>query len=141
MRLFLIGSRGHAAIAEQGIVAGWETALPSHSPGMPKLADRVVEAPYARIRSGELDALDVVFSQWSPGAGAEVVRQRLFPFDFTAFPKSINANPPLLNLEPYGLIQALAVEYMHAQLCRAGLHAFAAVNQARVEAMAAAQAG
>jgi F-type H+-transporting ATPase subunit gamma len=137
--LFLIGSRGRAAISERGIAAGWQTSMPSHSPGVPKLADRVVEALYARIAAGEIDALDVVFSQWSPRLGAEVVRQRLFPFDFTAFPKAMSANPPLLNLEPDELIQSLAVDYMHAQLCRAGLHTFAAENQARMEAMAAAR--
>ena len=54
--LFLIGTRGRAAIAEKGIVAGWKSAMPSHSPGVPKLADRIVEALYARIASGEIDA-------------------------------------------------------------------------------------
>jgi F-type H+-transporting ATPase subunit gamma len=137
--LFLIGTRGRAAIAEKGIVAGWESAMPSHSPGIPRLADRVVEALYARIASGEIDALDVVFTQWSSAAGADVRRQRLFPFDPTVFPKSIDANPPLLNLEPDVLIRALAADYLHAQLCRAGLHAFAAENQTRLEAMAAAR--
>jgi F-type H+-transporting ATPase subunit gamma len=137
--LFLIGTRGRAAIADTGIVAGWESAMPSHSPGIPRLADRVVEALYVRIASGDIDALDVVFSRWSPGAGAEVKRQRLFPFDLSAFPRAIAANPPLLNLSPDVLIRALAADYMHAQLCRAGLHAFAAENQARMEAMAAAR--
>jgi F-type H+-transporting ATPase subunit gamma len=125
--LFLIGTRGRAAIEQDGIAAGWESAMPSHSPGIPKLADRVVEALY------------VVFSLWSPGGGARVKRQRLFPFDLAAFPKAIAATPPLLNLAPDVLIRALAADYIHAQLCRAGLHAFAAENQARMEAMAAAR--
>jgi len=51
----------------------------------------------------------------------------------------LSANPSLLNLAPDALISALAADYMHAQLCRAGLHAFAAENQARMEAMAAAR--
>src|SRR5271154_4375784 len=42
--LFLIGTRGGAAIAERGVTAGWQAAMPSHSPGIPKLADRVAEA-------------------------------------------------------------------------------------------------
>jgi F-type H+-transporting ATPase subunit gamma len=137
--LFLIGTRGRAAIAEKGIVAGWESAMPSHSPGVPKLADRVVEALYARIASGDIDALDVVFSRWRPRAGADVKRQRLFPFDLSAFPRTIGANPPLLDLAPDVLVRSLASDYMHAQLCWAGLHAFAAENQARMEAMAAAR--
>jgi F-type H+-transporting ATPase subunit gamma len=68
-----------------------------------------------------------------------VKRQRLFPFDLTAFPRIIGANPPLLDLAPEVLVRSLASDYMHAQLCRAGLHAFAAENQARMEAMAAAR--
>ena len=62
-----------------------------------------------------------------------------FPFDLSAFPRAIAANPPLLNLAPDVLIRALAADYMHAQLCRAGLHAFAAENEARLEAMTAAR--
>ena len=126
-------------IAERGIVAGWHTAMPSHSPGIPRLADRIVEALYVRIASGAIDALDVVFSRWSSSEGAEVIRQKLFPFDPSVFPKAIQANPPLLNLAPNVLIDALAADYMHAQLCRAALHAFAAENQARMESMAAAR--
>ena len=137
--LFVIGTRGRAAIAEQGIVAAWQSAMPSHSPGVAKLADRIVEALYARIASGDVDALDVVFSQWSPGAGMDVKRQRLFPIDLKVFPKAIDLNPPLLNLAPDVLIRLLAADYMHAQLCRAALNAFAAENQARMEAMAAAR--
>jgi F-type H+-transporting ATPase subunit gamma len=137
--LFVIGTRGQTAIAQRGLVAGWKSPMPSHSPGIPGLADRIVDALYTRIASGAIDALDVVFSRWRPGIGADIKRQRLFPFDLSAFPSAISANPPLLNLAPDALVRALAVDYMHAQLCRAGLHAFAAENQARMEAMAAAR--
>jgi len=137
--LFLIGTRGRSTLAQRHVQAGWECAMPSHSPGVPRLADRVVEALFARIASGAIDALDVVYSRWSPEAGAKVKRQRLFPFDLSIFPTAASPNPPLLNLAPDKLIQALTADYMHAQLCRAGLHAFAAENQARMEAMAAAR--
>lgn len=137
--LFLIGTRGQRAIASQGIVAGWKSAAPSHSAGVPQLADRIVEALYGRLASGAIDALDVVFSRWRSGEGADILRQRLFPFDFSAFPSPVGGEPPLLNLAPDVLLRALAADYMHAQLCRAGLHAFAAENQARMEAMAAAR--
>ncbi len=36
------------------------------------------------------------------------------------------------------LLDALTPDYLHAQLCRAALHSFAAENEARMEAMAAA---
>jgi F-type H+-transporting ATPase subunit gamma len=137
--LFLVGARGEAAIAERGVAARWTCAMPSHSPGIPKLADRIVQALYARIATGEIDQLDAVFSQWQPGQGTRVERQHLFPFDLTAFPPVTDADAPLLNLRPASLVGTLAADYMHAQLCKAALHAFAAENEARMETMAAAR--
>jgi F-type H+-transporting ATPase subunit gamma len=137
--LFLIGSRGIAAIAQRGVAAAWKCAMPSHSPGIPKLAERIVEALYARIATGEIDRLDAVFSQWRPGVAVRMERRHLFPFDMTAFSQSKDANPPLLNLAPAALLSELTADYIHAQLCEAALHAFAAENEARMEAMAAAR--
>ena len=136
--LFLIGTRGGAVAAERGITAGWKSPMPSHSLGVPKLADRIAEALYARISMGEIDRLDAVFSQWQPGHGIHVERNRLFPFDMSAFPRSTDANAPLLNLACETLLSELTADYMHAQLCNAALYAFAAENEARMEAMAAA---
>jgi F-type H+-transporting ATPase subunit gamma len=135
--LFLIGTRGGAALAEMGHMAGWKAAMPSHSPGIPKLADRIAEALYERIAAGEIDRLDAVFSQWQPGHGTHVERRRLLPLDMTAFPQPTGANPPLLNLPADALVRALSADYIHAQLCHAALHAFAAENEARMQAMAA----
>jgi len=138
--LFLIGTRGGTVAQERGIAARWTSALPAHSLGIPKLADRILEALYARIATGEIDRLDVVFSRWQPGRGGQVERRRLFPFDPTAFPPSAEANLPLINLSAEMLLNGLTADYMHAQLCTAALHAFAAENEARMEAMAAARA-
>ena len=93
--LFLIGTRGGAVAAERGVAAGWKSAMPSHSLGVPKLADRIAEALYARIATGEIDRLDAVFSQWRPGHGIHVERRRLFPLDMAAFPRPTDANAPL----------------------------------------------
>jgi F-type H+-transporting ATPase subunit gamma len=136
--LFLIGTRGAAIAAERGIKAAWHSSLPSHSPGMPNLADRVAEALYHRIASGEIDRLDAVFGCWQPGRGFYVQRSRLFPLDMATFARAADTNPPLLNLTPAALLSELTGDYLHAQLCHAALHAFAAENQARMEAMAAA---
>ena len=139
--LFLVGTRGRTALAERGMEAGWHDAMPSHSPGVPKLADRVAQALYKRIAEGGIDHLDVVFSQWQGGRGIQVERRRLFPFDLTGFPHPKVTDAPLLNLPPAALLRDLTADYMHAQLCKAALHAFAAENQARMEAMAAARSG
>lgn len=135
--LFLIGTRGAVAAAERGVDAGWKSAMPSHSPGIPKLADAIAEALYSRIASGEVDRLDAIFSKGHSGIAVE--RRRLFPLDMTRFPQPKGNEAPLVNLPPPSLLMELTAEYLHAQLCEAALHAFAAENQARMEAMAAAR--
>ena len=137
--LFLIGTRGGAAFAERGIATGWKSAMPSHSLGVPKLADRIAEALYTRVATGEIDRLDAIFTQWQPGRSIHVERRRLFPLDLTAFPRPTDANAPVLNLTPEALLNELTADYLHAQLCNAALHAFAAENEARMEAMASAR--
>jgi F-type H+-transporting ATPase subunit gamma len=136
--LFLIGTRGSAVASERGVAARWKSALPSHSAGIPKLADRVAEALYSRIATGETDRLDAIFSEWQPGHGIHVNRHRLFPFNMAQFSRPPDTNAPLLNLPPEALLSELTADYLHAQLCNAALHAFAAENEARMEAMAAA---
>jgi F-type H+-transporting ATPase subunit gamma len=136
--VFMVGTRGSAAMAERNASVSWKDAMPSHSPGIPKLADRIVEALYTRIATGQIDRLDAVFTRWRPGHGVHVERRHLFPLDRTAFAQPASANPPLLNLTPSTLLADLTADYLHAQLCEAALHAFAAENEARMEAMAAA---
>ena len=136
--LFLIGTRGGTAAAERNVIAGWKIPMPSHSLGIPKLADTIAEALYARIARGEIGQLDAVFSERQPGHAMEVKRRRLFPFGAAQFPRPSDTNAPLLNLAPVALLSELTADYLHAQLCSAALHAFAAENEARMEAMAAA---
>lgn len=136
--LFLVGSRGAAIAAARGVSASWHGALPSHASGIPKFADRVAEALYGRIAAGAIDRLDVVYSQWQPGHGLVVERHRLLPIDTSLFPRP-QRDRPLTQLTPAALVAGLAEDYLHAQLCQAALHAYAAENQARMEAMAAAR--
>ena len=63
----------------------------------------------------------------------------MFPLDLTTFRRPPPGEAPLLNLTPEALLRDLAAGYIHAQLCNAGLHAFVAENEARMEAMAAAR--
>ena len=137
--LFLVGTRGRAVAAEKGVVAAWNSPIPSNSLGIPKLADRISEALYARIATGEIDRLDAVFSRWQLGHGIRTERCRLFPLDMSGFPRPKDANTPLLNLPSETLLIGLTADYVHAQLCKTALHAFAAENEARMEAMASAR--
>jgi F-type H+-transporting ATPase subunit gamma len=136
--LFLIGTRGNAIAAERGIHAAWHGPMSSHSLGIPKLADRISEALYSGLAKGAIDRLDAVFSQWQPGHGIVIERRRLFPLDLSGFSYPTNAGAPVLNLAPEALLIDLTADYVHAQLCTTALHAFAAENEARMEAMASA---
>jgi F-type H+-transporting ATPase subunit gamma len=137
--LFLVGTRGRAVAAEKGVVSGWNSPMPSSSLGIPRLADRISEALYTRIATGEINRLDAVFSQWQLGHGIHIERRRLFPLDMSDFPRPEDASTPLLNLPSETLLIELTADYVHAQLCRTALHAFAAENEARMEAMASAR--
>ena len=137
--LFLIGTRGLAAMAARHVKPAWADVMPSHSPGIPALADRIMQVLYKRIGVGEIDRLDVVFSRWQTGARTKVERQMLFPYDTAALAGLVGATPPLSNLSPETLLENLTEDYMLAELCKAALHAFAAENEARVAAMAAAR--
>jgi F-type H+-transporting ATPase subunit gamma len=136
--LFLIGTRGNAVAAERGIVADWTSAMASHSASIPKLADRIAEALYIRIATGMIDRLDAVFAKGQSAGEVHIERERLFPLDMAQFPASVEANAPLLNLPAQLLLSDLTADYLHAQLCRAALHAFTAENAARMTAMEAA---
>ena len=141
--LFLIGTRGRSVLAERGMKAGWTGAMPSHSPGIPGLAGRIAQALYMRIAADKIDKLDAIYSHWQPGRGTMIERKTLLPFDMAAFaaatPKSAHSGAPMLYLPPAAVVQALTADYMLAELCQAALHAFAAENEARMEAMAAAR--
>ena len=134
--LLVIGTRGQAKLAERGITPAWWAPMPPHTPSIPRLADRIAEAAYARIASGEISALDGVFCQRSPAHSLKLQRRRLLPLDPSGFHDGTAPNPPLLTLPPAALLQELTAEYLHAQLCAIALHAFAAENDARMEAMA-----
>jgi F-type H+-transporting ATPase subunit gamma len=134
--LLLVGTRGLSIAATRGITPIWTAAMPSHTPGIPKLADRITSAVYGKLGAGSIDALDVIFTAWNAGRPA-VVRQALIPVDLSALPQA-TGEKPLTQLPGGALIDSLGMDYIHALLCKAGLHAFAAENEARMQAMSAA---
>ena len=83
--------------------------------------------------------VDVVFSRSRPGGGMEIDRHSVLPVDLRRFARPVLNQPPLLTLAPWVLLERLASEYVYAQLCEAAMHAFAAENEARMMAMAAAK--
>ncbi len=134
--LFLIGTRGLSIAASRDIAPAWHAALPSHTPGIPKLADSITTAIYDAVARGDVKRLDVVHTSWSSGRPS-VERQRLFPLDLAVLPPAKGA-AVLTQLPVESLIDSLGQDYFHALVTRAALHAFAAENEARMQAMTAA---
>ena len=136
--IFLIGTRGAATAAERGIVPLWQAGLPSHSASIPKFADRLVQVVLEHIATGSASALEAIYTVWRSGT-AHVERRVLLPID--PAPQSTAVEPaPLTNLPTQVLLEELGVDYLHAQLCNAALHSFAAENEARMAVMTTAQA-
>ena len=136
---FLVGTRGNMVLRERGIVPVWTHGLPAHPGGVPALADTVAQALYAQIATGDVDALDVVYARTAQGCAVEVVREALLPLAPHGFVATAEAEAPLRNLSAPVLLAGLTADYLHAQLCHAALHAFAAENEARMMAMATAR--
>jgi len=134
--LFLIGTRGLSIATSRGLAPTWNAAMPSHTPGIPKLADAITTEIYRRVDEGSIDGLDVLFTGRESGR-PEIVRKALFPVDLSDCPPA-RIEPPLTQIPLTALIDSLGADYFHAQVCKAALHGFAAENEARVEAMSSA---
>ncbi|MHC5653356.1 F0F1 ATP synthase subunit gamma [Stappia sp. ICDLI1TA098] len=134
--LLLVGTRGLSIAAARGLEADWSAAMPSHSPGIPKLADGITRAIYHALDEDRFDRLDVVHASWSSGR-PQIARRTLFPVDLSDA-RPATGEPPITQLPPETLLASLGADYVHALVCKAALHAFAAENEARMKAMAAA---
>jgi F-type H+-transporting ATPase subunit gamma len=75
----------------------------------------------------------------APSAAIEIVERALLPFDFARFQVAARAVPPITTLPPERLLDQLAEEYVHAELCEEIMLSFAAENEARMRAMIAAR--
>lgn len=134
--LFLVGTRGVSIAKTRGIVPIWSTAMPSHTPGIPKMADHISKAIYQSVDDGTIESLDVVYSGWTSGQ-CKILRHSLFPIDLSALAVA-NTPTPMMQLPKASLIDSLSADYFHALVCKASLHAFAAENEARLQAMSSA---
>ncbi|MBI3703678.1 MAG: F0F1 ATP synthase subunit gamma [Rhizobiales bacterium] len=135
----IIGTRGAVVASERGIGPAWTAPMAAHVGAIPSFANRIADALYDRIVDGAITHVDVVFSRSVPGGGIEINRHSLLPIDLSRFARRVQSQPPFTTLAPQLLLERLAAEYVFAQLCEAAMHAFAAENEARMMAMAAAK--
>lgn len=134
--LMLIGTRGLSVAATRGLHPFWSAPMPSHTPGIPKLADTITKVIYLALRECRFERMEMIHARWASGKTL-VLRQLLLPIDLSNLPPP-GAVRPLTQLSTDALINSLSGDHLHALVCRAALHAFAAENEARLEAMSAA---
>ncbi|MBU6249318.1 MAG: F0F1 ATP synthase subunit gamma, partial [Xanthomonadaceae bacterium] len=138
-RLFIVGDRGLMVAGNRGRTPDWSAPMAAHTDEVSALADRMSDAIYAALAGHGPGRVLLVHG--NPGEGEEQrIEQRwLLPFDFGRFPARLAVGQaPLVNLPPTLLLEQLAVEYVHADLCEALMLSYAAENQARMQAMIAA---
>ena len=137
--VFLVGTRGAAVAEERGIRPAWRAPMATQMAAIESFANSLADALYERIAGGIVANVDVVFSRPHAGHGIEVDRHSLLPVDLSRFARPVQNQPPRTTLAPWVLLERLASEYVYAQLLEAATHAFAAENEARMMAMAAAK--
>lgn len=137
--LFVVGDRGLMAAGNRGRRPDWSVPMVAHTDEVSALADRIADAIDAALASRGSGRVLLVHG--NPGEGEEqgIERRWLLPFDFGRCPaRRADGQTPLMNLPPTDLLERLAVEYVHADLCEALMLSYAAENQARMQAMIAA---
>ncbi|MCB2078651.1 MAG: F0F1 ATP synthase subunit gamma [Novosphingobium sp.] len=136
--LFVVGRRGASEARERGLEVSGEFPMAGHAQETVTLANRLAEELYRRIEKEGIDRVTLVHAVPTK-QGREPAARPLIPFDFQRFPASTAGGPPLLNLSPDALLEALAREYVFAEISEALMLSYAAENEARMYAMLAAR--
>lgn len=136
--LLLVGDRGLLVADERGIGIDWSTPMIAHPAQAAALAARITEAIYARLASGRVSRVSVVYAAPDGASGGEIVTRTLVPFDYARFPAAANGIAPRTTMPPEDLLARLVEEYVFAEFAEAVMLSFAAENEARMRAMIAA---
>jgi F-type H+-transporting ATPase subunit gamma len=134
----LVGSRTAALAHERGLAITWETNLPARAAALPALAGDLAEALYRHIAERGASRVDMLTPVWEGAAGLRFERRPLLPLDLAALAPG-SGQPPLTTIPDAVLLARLSEEYVYACICEAAVEAYAAENQARVNAMASAR--
>jgi len=137
--LWVLGERGGMSAAERGLEPAWTAPMAAHPDEMPTLAGRVTDALYERLGDAMPTRVTLVHAQPGEAGQQPVLARPLLPFDYSRFPVARRHLAPRITLAPAQLVSGLAEEYVYAELCEALMLSFAAENEARMQAMVAAQ--
>ncbi|KAF2989890.1 F0F1 ATP synthase subunit gamma [Methylocystis sp. MJC1] len=136
---YVVGQKGKASAIEHGVTVAWSTPMAAHAVDAPAVAERIADALYEEVASGERTHVTLVHMAPSVVSGLDIVTRPLIPLDLARFPAASNRAPPIFNLSPPLLLSELAEEYVFAELCEATLLSFASENFARMQAMSSAR--
>jgi F-type H+-transporting ATPase subunit gamma len=133
--LFVLGSRGAAAVRERDMPMLWAYPMATRPEGVPEAIRHLTAELYGWIARGDLARIEVVFARHRQSTGTTIERKLLFPVDLTSFALKQRRLPPLHNLPPPTLLEKLIADYIFGLLTEAAIEALASENAARFAAM------
>jgi F-type H+-transporting ATPase subunit gamma len=133
--LFVLGSRGAAAVRERELRMLWAYPMATRPEGVPETIRHLTAELYGWIARGDLGRIEVVFARHRQSTGTTIERKLLFPVDLTSFALKQQRLPPLHNLPPPTLLEKLIADYIFGLLTEAAIEALAGENAARFAAM------
>jgi F-type H+-transporting ATPase subunit gamma len=133
--LFVLGSRGAAAVRERDRPMLWAYPMATRPEGVPETIRHLTAELYGWIARGDLGRFEVVFARHRQSIGTTIERKLLFPVDLTSFALKRRSLPPLHNLPPSTLLEKLLADYIFGLLTEAAIEALASENAARFAAM------
>jgi F-type H+-transporting ATPase subunit gamma len=136
--VMMVGDRSVAIARQRGLEPAWTIALPDRPASVAAMASELVDALDEHLSRAGPVKVELIVPVWHTGRGAAPKRRSLLPLDLARLSAGAG-QVPLTTLPASVLLDRLAEEYVFAQVCEAAMEAYAAENQARVQAMAAAK--
>jgi len=131
-RLGVIGRRGAAAAIERGLPVAWQAAGAAYVRGVAGVARRVAGM------MGDAARAEIIFARYRGNEGYSPESRRILPLEPALLAGVEQRVPPIHQISREALLDALAAEYLFAELTRAIMEGFASENGARLSTMQAA---
>jgi F-type H+-transporting ATPase subunit gamma len=133
--LFVIGSRGAAAVSALGLSISWSSPQATRMSNATQTALHLSDELYRRLSRQELARIELIYGRYQAGRRSTIEHRTLVPMDWDSLAKSPVPTAPLSNLTPLRLVDELSAEYIFALLTEAVLESLASENAARFAAM------
>jgi F-type H+-transporting ATPase subunit gamma len=135
--IIVVGSRAARLCRERRVDLDLALPMATHYAGVTATARRVSAELYRIIGEQQVARVEVIFVS-SEGQLLKIERQQLLPIDLSAGKIPSSRLPPLINLSPRRLLDAIIDEYLFAGLENAAMQSFFSENLSRFRTMEAA---